>query len=438
MHSYKKRFKLFRKSLNGLSKNYKNNLSKKRKIINKLEKKGIISKSNFNILKNNISSLIDTMQNFITVLENNSIPEFNEEISLLLLFLQKLDQNYQESRMALLRVKAELYTTETLKEFLLLEKQENSINNEIKSNIQEIQFKILNKIKQNGFRNWFKKTIILLLMAFALNTWTKVNVPHSNSHFIAQVQSYFETGRKASKEELKNLKVIGHRGSMNNKSQNTLQNIKFAVQNKADFIEIDIQSTKDQQLIVFHDLELEKMTNQQGIVSESTIAQIQTAKYPNGEEIPSLEEVIDHFPNQNWVFDIKQPGISHLLTSFINEHKLWKNVIIIGTPETIIEYTELPVKKGLVVHFKEIKNLSRFLLYSPLIINQAKRLNTQLLILPTPLLYQNLIEEAKNNNLEVWSYGKDNQDDLIEKVNRGISGLIVDDVKKAKIFIKKM
>jgi len=49
-----------------------------------------------------------------------------------------------------------------------------------------------------------------------------------------------------------------------------------------------------------------------------------------------------------------------------------------------------------------------------------------------------LIDYALESKLEVWSYGRDNKDDFKEKINRGISGLIVDHPEMAFSAINEL
>ncbi|GCE31719.1 glycerophosphoryl diester phosphodiesterase [Dictyobacter alpinus] len=102
---------------------------------------------------------------------------------------------------------------------------------------------------------------------------------------------------------------------------NTISSIRAAFAVGADIVEFDVQSTKDQQFVVFHDWNLECRTNGKGVTTNYTLAQLKkldigygyTADggktYPfRGKGIglmPSLNEVLQAFPDQPLRVDIK-------------------------------------------------------------------------------------------------------------------------------------
>jgi glycerophosphoryl diester phosphodiesterase len=101
--------------------------------------------------------------------------------------------------------------------------------------------------------------------------------------------------------------VIAHRGYSQLAPENTLPSFRLAVAARADLIELDVQQTKDNQLVVFHDRELDRTTDARKRwhakhlrVNTKTAAEIQTldagswfdAKYV-GARVPLLTEALD-------------------------------------------------------------------------------------------------------------------------------------------------
>ncbi|MBH0175371.1 glycerophosphodiester phosphodiesterase [Fictibacillus sp. 23RED33] len=71
---------------------------------------------------------------------------------------------------------------------------------------------------------------------------------------------------------------------------------------KSDYIEIDVQETKDGELVVIHDVTLDRTTNGTGYVKDHTleeIRQLDAGSYFGeefiGEKVPTFEEVLDEF-----------------------------------------------------------------------------------------------------------------------------------------------
>jgi len=94
-------------------------------------------------------------------------------------------------------------------------------------------------------------------------------------------------------------RVIGHRGALQYAPENTLASFKKAVELGINWIEFDVQLSKDDRLVIIHDHELERTTNGQGRVIDHTLQQLQAldagswfAPEFKNESIPTLEETL--------------------------------------------------------------------------------------------------------------------------------------------------
>ena len=84
--------------------------------------------------------------------------------------------------------------------------------------------------------------------------------------------------------------IISHRGIHDNKKiyENTLEAFELSIK-KGYIIELDIRLTKDKKIIVFHDANTKRITNQNKIVEENTYKELNSQ---NIIHIPLLEEVL--------------------------------------------------------------------------------------------------------------------------------------------------
>lgn len=94
-------------------------------------------------------------------------------------------------------------------------------------------------------------------------------------------------------------RLIGHRGVASLAPENTLAGFKLAKRLGLNWIEFDIQLTKDQQWVVFHDDYITRTTNGQGAIYEHTfddLKSLDTGSWFHAsfkeEKIPTLIEVI--------------------------------------------------------------------------------------------------------------------------------------------------
>ncbi|MCR4790395.1 MAG: hypothetical protein K5839_04895 [Treponemataceae bacterium] len=90
------------------------------------------------------------------------------------------------------------------------------------------------------------------------------------------------------------LKGVCHRGLHNKEfSENGLKAFKNAIDHNMPF-EFDVHLTKDGQIVVFHDSEMERMTGKKGIIEDLTLEEIKRDyTLLDGEKIPTLKEVFD-------------------------------------------------------------------------------------------------------------------------------------------------
>lgn len=93
--------------------------------------------------------------------------------------------------------------------------------------------------------------------------------------------------------------VIAHRGASGTRPENTLAAFRHAVALGADMIELDVQLTRDGEVVVLHDTTLDRTTDGRGPVSERTLAELRGLDAGGwfgrafaGERLPTLAEVL--------------------------------------------------------------------------------------------------------------------------------------------------
>lgn len=101
------------------------------------------------------------------------------------------------------------------------------------------------------------------------------------------------------------MKVIAHRGASGYAPENTITAFKRALEQGCHAIELDVQLTKDGEIVVFHDWTLERTTNGFGEVKGKTLKELKEldagswfSKKFKGERIPTLGEVLEVVPKE--------------------------------------------------------------------------------------------------------------------------------------------
>lgn len=93
--------------------------------------------------------------------------------------------------------------------------------------------------------------------------------------------------------------IFGHRGAAGSYPENTMSSFIAAYQAGADGIELDVQMTKDGELVVIHDETVDRTTDGSGYVGELLLSDILKldasytfSQYTGQVKIPTLEEVL--------------------------------------------------------------------------------------------------------------------------------------------------
>lgn len=97
-----------------------------------------------------------------------------------------------------------------------------------------------------------------------------------------------------------NTKIIAHRGASGYCPENTLAAVQEALNIGVDLIEIDIHLSKDGEVMVLHDISLDRTTNGKGDIEDYSFEELKAldagswfAEKYTGEKIPSLKEVLE-------------------------------------------------------------------------------------------------------------------------------------------------
>ena len=101
--------------------------------------------------------------------------------------------------------------------------------------------------------------------------------------------------------------MIGHRGNPGVAPENTLSGFIKAYENGADVFEIDVEVTKDGQVIIMHDSTITRTTTYTGskTVGQMTLEEIKAEFIlgkdgkPTDEKVPTLKEVLDEFKDKD-------------------------------------------------------------------------------------------------------------------------------------------
>ncbi|MFW6180048.1 MAG: glycerophosphodiester phosphodiesterase [Desulfohalobiaceae bacterium] len=140
--------------------------------------------------------------------------------------------------------------------------------------------------------------------------------------------------------------ILAHRGGAWSRPENTLPAFKHALELGADGLELDVHLSRDQELVVIHDFTVQRTTQGLGKVQEMDLQQLKMldaghsfsppgrpTEHPyrgQGIEIPTLEEVLQTFPNALLCIEIKpnQSRIADRLAKLLQEYNRVDKTIV--------------------------------------------------------------------------------------------------------------
>ena len=70
------------------------------------------------------------------------------------------------------------------------------------------------------------------------------------------------------------LYVVGHRGAAGLRPENTVIGFQYAIELGCDYVECDVQLTRDNHLVVIHDEMVDRTTNDTGRVADLTLVEL--------------------------------------------------------------------------------------------------------------------------------------------------------------------
>lgn len=158
--------------------------------------------------------------------------------------------------------------------------------------------------------------------------------------------------------------TIAHRGASGYAPENTIAAFDKAVQMKADYIEIDVQRSKDGKLVVIHDTTVDRTTEGTGYVKDLTFDQLRSLDAGSwkgeqfvGEKIPTFDEILDRYRGKIGILiELKSPelypGIEESVAKELKER-----------------YLHLPQDEKIIIqsfNFESMKKMDALLPYVPI------------------------------------------------------------------------
>lgn len=227
-------------------------------------------------------------------------------------------------------------------------------------------------------------------------------------------------------------RIFAHRGLALHHAENTVGAFDAAVAAGVDMLETDVQLSKDGQVIVAHDSELQRVAGRFGLVSDFTAAELKNMDLGFGEGFPTLVELLEAFPDQKFNIDIKTPqavdafvdvikqcgAVDRVLAASFDEKT--RAAAVAKLPGVVSSATSRTIAEG---KFRSLLGLS---------MNNWK-LGPEIRALQVPPVYRGFvlvntafISAAHRKGLEVHVWTINSAPDMIRLLDMGVDGIVTD------------
>ena len=125
--------------------------------------------------------------------------------------------------------------------------------------------------------------------------------------------------------------VVSHRANHVKAPENSLEAIREAIRVDVDYVELDLRTTKDKEIVMMHDDKIDRTTDGHGAVRDLTLSEIRAVRFKVSQEkpetVPTFDEVLDTVGRKVRIYmDIKAVTPEQVLP-YLDRHHTTNHVI---------------------------------------------------------------------------------------------------------------
>ena len=167
--------------------------------------------------------------------------------------------------------------------------------------------------------------------------------------------------------------VICHRGDHVRYPENTLAAYAEAIRNGADYVEIDLRTTKDSALVSMHDGTVDRMTNGKGAVKDISFAEIQQLRVKSRDSldktvyrVPAFEEILRLCKDKIYIYIDFKNASAAAAYAMLKKYGMEKQVLIyINSAQQFTDWRHvapaMPLMFSLPENVKDVAGIKSFI-----------------------------------------------------------------------------
>jgi len=221
--------------------------------------------------------------------------------------------------------------------------------------------------------------------------------------------------------------IIAHRGASGAAPENTLASVRRAIEDGADWIEIDVQESADGHVIVVHDSDFMKLAGVNLKVWEGTLAEVREldvggsfASEFTGEQVPTLAEVLEEVKGRS--------GLIVELKYYGHDQALEQRVVDLIEAADMQEQTMImSLKYAGIKKIRDLRPDWTVGLLSAQAIGDLTRIDANFLAVSTRLANSSFIRSAQTAGKQVYAWTVNDALTMSHMMSLGIDGVITDE-----------
>lgn len=168
---------------------------------------------------------------------------------------------------------------------------------------------------------------------------------------VTQTVAFFRNKSVLLSETLEKICITAHRGASEYAPENTMASIALAVEEGADYVELDVRLTADEVPVLLHDSTLSRTTGVSKAVEQVTYGELTAYDAGSsfsdnyaGEKIPSLEEVLKAYGGKIGfnieLKDKKSRSLVHLVVALIEKYGVEESCVVTSMSYEQLEWVK--------------------------------------------------------------------------------------------------
>ena len=240
-------------------------------------------------------------------------------------------------------------------------------------------------------------------------------------------------------EFVRNMEITAHRGASVKYPENTMAAFRGAKELGADWIELDVQQTKDKQIVVSHDANLSRVTGVNKDIIDmdyEEISKLDAGSFKGkefaGERIPLLSEVLEFAKENNIKLNIelkptgKETGFEKQVVELIKKYNMEDRCVVTSQVYEVLENIK-----------KVDKNIKTVYVMSIAIGNITDLKYADAFSIEATNVTESQVNRVHNAGKELYAWTVNTKESINHMIDMNVDNIITDNIELGKKLVEE-